>query len=304
METQRNNREVLAVVECIVRAEERKIERLPIIDLTSPKMSDVRQRATKAAKTPPTSPATAELPEKAVPKPRKTPQTSVSSIILIGSIVPMLLATSFLTTKTLTFGVDPHALARQILPVTVVDKIADVFHPKVPPKAVDANLGKATGGSNAGEKKKKKKKKKVLTVPRASCAAFLLILPFCDVIVLQPQPRVFTTAELKEFDGSDPSKPIYVAISGKVYDVSAGQKHYGKGGGYSFFAGVDATRAYITGCFQTHLTHDLRGLSEEQLKTDLTHWIDFYEKHEKYFYVGEVKHDPIPDDQPIPEPCT
>ncbi|KAJ3346071.1 hypothetical protein HDU83_003462 [Entophlyctis luteolus] len=242
-------------------------------------MSDVRQRATKAAKTPPTSPATAELPEKAVPKPRKTPQTSVSSIILIGSIVPMLLATSFLTTKTLTFGVDPHALARQILPVTVVDKIADVFHPKVPPKPVDANLGKATGGSNAGEKKKKKKKKK-------------------------PQPRVFTTAELKEFDGSDPSKPIYVAISGKVYDVSAGQKHYGKGGGYSFFAGVDATRAYITGCFQTHLTHDLRGLSEEQLKTDLTHWIDFYEKHEKYFYVGEVKHDPIPDDQPIPEPCT
>lgn len=31
-------------------------------------------------------------------------------------------------------------------------------------------------------------------------------------------------------------------------------------------AGRDASRSFITGCFQTHLTHDLRGISEEELK--------------------------------------
>ena len=31
-------------------------------------------------------------------------------------------------------------------------------------------------------------------------------------------------------------------------------------------AGRDASRAFVTGCFDTHLTHDLRGLSPEELK--------------------------------------
>ncbi|KAJ3210587.1 hypothetical protein HDU67_005171 [Dinochytrium kinnereticum] len=111
-----------------------------------------------------------------------------------------------------------------------------------------------------------------------------------------------TTAELAEFDGSDPSKPIYLGINGKIYDVSAGPKYYGKGGGYGFFSGKDAARAYITGCFETHLTHDLRGLNEDQIKS-LSQWTDFYENHDKYFYVGKVIHDPIPEDTPIPEDC-
>lgn len=34
---------------------------------------------------------------------------------------------------------------------------------------------------------------------------------------------------------------------------------YGPGGSYSFFAGRDATRAFITGCFDTDLTPDTRG---------------------------------------------
>ena len=31
-------------------------------------------------------------------------------------------------------------------------------------------------------------------------------------------------------------------------------------------AGKDAARAYGTGCFQTHLTHDLRGLSDSEMR--------------------------------------
>lgn len=43
---------------------------------------------------------------------------------------------------------------------------------------------------------------------------------------------------------------------------------YGPGGSYSFFAGRDATRAFITGCFDTDLTPDLRGAEEAFMPVD------------------------------------
>lgn len=58
---------------------------------------------------------------------------------------------------------------------------------------------------------------------------------------------------------------LSVAIDGDVYDVSSSAKTYGPGGGYSIFAGKDAARAFITGCFKTHLTHDLRGMTEKDM---------------------------------------
>ncbi|KAI8835038.1 cytochrome b5-like heme/steroid binding domain-containing protein, partial [Chytriomyces cf. hyalinus JEL632] len=113
-----------------------------------------------------------------------------------------------------------------------------------------------------------------------------------------------TTEELRQYDGKDPNKPVYLAINGRVYDVTAGrEKYYGPDGGYNFFSGVDAARAYITGCFQTHLTHDLRGLTQAEIDS-LSTWSDFYEKHDIYSYVGQVVHEPIPEDAPLPEPCT
>ncbi|KAJ1567815.1 hypothetical protein HK096_008578, partial [Nowakowskiella sp. JEL0078] len=39
-----------------------------------------------------------------------------------------------------------------------------------------------------------------------------------------------------------------------------------QGGGYEFFAGHEGARAFTTGCFKTHLTDDLRGLSETEVK--------------------------------------
>ena len=87
-----------------------------------------------------------------------------------------------------------------------------------------------------------------------------------------------------------------------MYDVSAGPDYYGVGGGYHFFAGKDAARAYITGCFATHLTHDLRGLSDTQIAS-LKTWVDFYENSPKYFYVGRVLHDSIDPNSEIPKDC-
>ncbi|KAJ3343222.1 hypothetical protein HDU93_009206 [Gonapodya sp. JEL0774] len=125
-----------------------------------------------------------------------------------------------------------------------------------------------------------------------------------------PPPKTFTEAELAEFDGSDPEKPVYLAFRGKVYDVSSNRDTYGKKGqGYNMFAGRDAARAFVTGCFNPedgHLTHDLRGLTEDEV-SGLKEWGDFYEKEGKeggkYPYIGTVIHEPIPSDRPIPKPC-
>ena len=76
---------------------------------------------------------------------------------------------------------------------------------------------------------------------------------------LQRGPLYLTDEELSAYDGKDASKPVYIALNGTIYDVTAGRHVYGPGGSYNFFAGRDATRAFITGCFQEDLTPDTRG---------------------------------------------
>ncbi|GAA6002211.1 cytochrome b5-like heme/steroid binding domain-containing protein [Rhodotorula paludigena] len=119
-----------------------------------------------------------------------------------------------------------------------------------------------------------------------------------------PKQLEMTEAQLALHDGSRPSEyPLYMAIDGDVYDISdGGMRNYGPGGPYHVFAGRDAARAFVTGCFKTHLTHDLRGLTPAQLGT-VANWKKFYTNHAKYRRVGRVMHPPIDPDLPIPEPC-
>jgi predicted heme/steroid binding protein len=46
---------------------------------------------------------------------------------------------------------------------------------------------------------------------------------------------------LKEFNGEDDSKPIYIGLNGKVYDVSAGREFYRSDGPYHYLAGKDSS---------------------------------------------------------------
>jgi predicted heme/steroid binding protein len=39
-----------------------------------------------------------------------------------------------------------------------------------------------------------------------------------------------TMAELAQYDGQDTSKPLYISVRGKIYDVTAGKTFYGPGG--------------------------------------------------------------------------
>jgi predicted heme/steroid binding protein len=114
--------------------------------------------------------------------------------------------------------------------------------------------------------------------------------------------RLFSERALAIYDGTDPEKPIFLAIDHVVYDVSSSRRTYGPGGSYHLMAGTDAARSFATGCFKTHRTHDIRGLTEsEQLGLD--HWKKFFAEHKTYVKVGRVNHPPIDPASPIPEHC-
>lgn len=42
----------------------------------------------------------------------------------------------------------------------------------------------------------------------------------------------FTMVQLGMYDGTDKTKPIYLAVKGDVFDVSKGERFYGPGGSY------------------------------------------------------------------------
>ncbi|WFD49174.1 hypothetical protein GLX27_003852 [Malassezia furfur] len=116
------------------------------------------------------------------------------------------------------------------------------------------------------------------------------------------EQHVFTPDRLMVFNGDNDSLPILLSIKGDVFDVSAGRMHYRKGSPYHNLAGRDASRAFVTGCFTTHLTHDLRGLTRQELAA-LDNWHKFFKEHHTYYKVGRARLPPIDPASPIPEPC-
>ncbi|EEF38734.1 membrane steroid-binding protein 2 [Ricinus communis] len=95
-----------------------------------------------------------------------------------------------------------------------------------------------------------------------------------------------TEQELRAYDGSDPSKPLLMAIKGQIYDVSSSRMFYGPGGPYAKFAGRDASRALALLSFDPKdLTGNLEGLSESELEV-LQDWE--YKFMEKYVKVGQL----------------
>lgn len=138
----------------------------------------------------------------------------------------------------------------------------------------------------------------------------------------QRGPIYLTPAELSQHDGTDPTKPLYLAINGTIYDVSSNRRTYGPGGSYRFFAGADAARSYVTGCFAEDRTPDMRGVEDMYLPLDdpavdslyppaelaalkqreladarqkvhdaLAHWVRFFQNSPKYPRVGYVRKD-------------
>lgn len=88
----------------------------------------------------------------------------------------------------------------------------------------------------------------------------------------QHGPIRLTDTELLNYDGGHPSKPIYLALNGTIYDVSSARQTYGPGGSYHVFAGKDAARGFITGCFAEDSTPDMRGAEWTYIPKDVPHF--------------------------------
>ena len=98
--------------------------------------------------------------------------------------------------------------------------------------------------------------------------------------------KKFTKEELSKFDATDPSLPIYLAIKGVVYDVSASRDMYTPPKGYSVFSGKDASKALGMSSLKVEdCIADYSDLSPEDMKT-LDKWVEFFQK--KYQIVGEM----------------
>ncbi|XP_072265940.1 neudesin [Pyxicephalus adspersus] len=97
--------------------------------------------------------------------------------------------------------------------------------------------------------------------------------------------RLFTEDDLSKYNGEQDDEPIYMAVKGAVFDVSAGKEFYGKGAPYNALAGKDSSRAVAKMSLEPQdLTYDTTGLTEEQLKSLDEIYESVYKK--KYPIVG------------------
>ncbi|KAF8692965.1 hypothetical protein HU200_039328 [Digitaria exilis] len=96
-----------------------------------------------------------------------------------------------------------------------------------------------------------------------------------------------TEEELRAYDGSDPKKPLLMAIKGQIYDVTQSRMFYGPGGPYALFAGRDASRALAKMSFESSdLTSDISDLGPFEAEA-LQEWE--YKFKSKYVTVGTIK---------------
>ncbi|ODV79962.1 cytochrome b5 [Suhomyces tanzawaensis NRRL Y-17324] len=123
-----------------------------------------------------------------------------------------------------------------------------------------------------------------------------------DVSVFNPfaEPEVreepivegkFTPETLQKYNGTDDPK-IFIAVKGKVYNVSQGASFYGPGGPYENFAGRDASRGLAKNSFEAELLtpinkpiDTLKDLTDAEIES-LDGWEEHFEN--KYPIVGSL----------------
>jgi predicted heme/steroid binding protein len=125
-------------------------------------------------------------------------------------------------------------------------------------------------------------------------------LTFTDYDQETESGMTVTREQLAEMDGFD-GAPLYLSIKRRVYDVSAGARFYGEGKEYSNWVGRDASRSFGTGCRggidrtgMDCLSESLDGLTASELK-EIDRWLELYETHDKYTFVGHLVDDPVND---------
>ncbi|CAD6579545.1 MAG: hypothetical protein CYPHOPRED_000906 [Cyphobasidiales sp. Tagirdzhanova-0007] len=107
-----------------------------------------------------------------------------------------------------------------------------------------------------------------------------------DVKLDPPKDDLISTADLAQCDGETEGRPIYVAIKGTIFDVSAKKDMYGPRAGYHIFAGKDASRALGKSSLKPEdAVSDYTTLTPEET-TVLNDWYTYFSK--RYNVVGKV----------------
>lgn len=105
-----------------------------------------------------------------------------------------------------------------------------------------------------------------------------------------PADFTMTLEELAEMNGATESTPIYVAVRGLIFDVSAGRDVYGPGKSYYPLVAKEATAMYATGCLGEDDCKDKMPtyvITPDDI-VEIEKWVDFYATHAKYKYVGRL----------------
>ncbi|TDL24288.1 cytochrome b5 [Rickenella mellea] len=112
------------------------------------------------------------------------------------------------------------------------------------------------------------------------------IMSAANTSLQPPKDDEFTPERLKDYDGSQPGKPIYVAIKGTIFDVTAKVEMYGPGKSYNIFAGKDGSRGLgMSSLKPEDAVPDYSTLDENDMKV-LDDWHSFFSK--RYNIVGRV----------------
>ncbi|KAI1398221.1 cytochrome b5 [Hypoxylon fuscum] len=104
--------------------------------------------------------------------------------------------------------------------------------------------------------------------------------------------KIFTPRTLLPYNGLN-GMPVYLAVRGRIFDVTSGRNFYGPGGPYENFAGRDASRGLACHSFDEEmLTKDLDGpldkldgLGPEEMES-LQGWEERFLS--KYMVVGRL----------------
>jgi len=103
--------------------------------------------------------------------------------------------------------------------------------------------------------------------------------------------RIVTKEELARHDGNQTEGVLWLSIMSKVYDVSKGAEYYGVGGPYHVFVGRDGNVPFLTGVFnEEEAAKPVTDLTPHQLY-NLETWTSFYDKEEKYPFIGLLEGD-------------
>jgi len=121
--------------------------------------------------------------------------------------------------------------------------------------------------------------------PTAGSQGAIMSAPRADLAAPLSDP--YTLEELRRYDGSDPSLPVYVSIKGTVFDVSPKRNVYGPpDGSYRVFAGKDASKALgLSSLKAEDAEPDWSKLEPKEMQT-LNEWYAFFKK--RYNVVGRV----------------